>query len=64
MARGLLAAQTPEPIVAGLARAAAADRSLDITGLHFFTFASLRHTIEWAREAAERAPSAWEARHV
>jgi methylenetetrahydrofolate reductase (NADPH) len=60
MARGLLAAQTPEPIVSGLALAAAENRALDITGLHFFTFASLRHTIEWAREAAARAPSAWE----
>ncbi len=62
MARGLLATQTPEPFVAGLARAAAADPGLDITGLHFFTFASLRHTIEWTREAAAGDPSRWEAK--
>jgi hypothetical protein len=29
----------------------ARDPSLAITGLHFFTFASLRHTIDWASEA-------------
>jgi methylenetetrahydrofolate reductase (NADPH) len=59
MMRGLLTTQTPEPIVAGLARAMVRDPGLAITGLHFFTFASLRHTIEWAREARAGGPSRW-----
>jgi methylenetetrahydrofolate reductase (NADPH) len=42
-------------------RLRARDPGLDITGLHFFTFASLRHTIEWAREALAGDPARWEA---
>ena len=61
MTRGLLTTQTPERIVAGLAQAAARDPALQIMGLHFFTFASLRHTIEWAREALAGDPARWEA---
>jgi methylenetetrahydrofolate reductase (NADPH) len=62
MTRGLLTTQTPEPIVAGLARAMARDPSLAITGLHFFTFASLRHTIDWASEALGGDASRWDSK--
>jgi methylenetetrahydrofolate reductase (NADPH) len=59
MARGLLTAQTPKPIVRGLAQAAALEPGLAITGLHFFTFASLRQTIGWAAEACSAPASEW-----
>jgi methylenetetrahydrofolate reductase (NADPH) len=59
MMRGLLTTQTPEPIVAGLARAMVRDPALAISGLHFFTFASLRHTIEWAIEARAGDATRW-----
>jgi methylenetetrahydrofolate reductase (NADPH) len=59
MARGLLTTQTPAPVVAGLARAMERDPSLAIVGLHFFTFASLRHTIEWAGEARGEGAAGW-----
>jgi methylenetetrahydrofolate reductase (NADPH) len=55
MARGLLTTQTPDAVISGLARAVAARPELAITGLHFFTFASLRHTIDWAQGAAAKA---------
>lgn len=48
MTRALLGAITPARIVADLAKHMAASPELAITGLHFFTFASLRSTIEWA----------------
>lgn len=44
----LMGAVTPKPIILQLAYRMAIDPSLGITGLHFFTFASLRQTIEWA----------------
>lgn len=52
--KGLLSTQTPAAIVADLAEAMLDDPSLDITGLHFFTFASLRSTISWASDELTR----------
>jgi hypothetical protein len=37
------------------------DPALAISGLHFFTFASLRHTIEWANEARAGEATRWSA---
>jgi methylenetetrahydrofolate reductase (NADH) len=48
LARNLLASETPERLLADLAAAVRSEPSLDIWGVHFFTFASLADTIEWA----------------
>lgn len=46
---GLLGAVTPQPILAGVAEALAADPALGIEGVHFFSFGGPRKTIEWAQ---------------
>lgn len=51
LTRGLMQAGTPQEIIADLARAMAIEPSLAITGLHFFTFSSLKKTIDWAEAA-------------
>ena len=48
MAKGLISTQTPTHLIQKLASANERDPVLDITGIHFFTFASLKKTIEWA----------------
>ena len=47
--KSLMAGETPEAVLSGVAEARAADPSLGISGVHFFTFGSLARTIEWAR---------------
>ncbi len=47
-AANLLRTQTPETLLETLARRQQSDRSLDLYGVHFFTFASLQRTINWA----------------
>lgn len=47
LARNLLAGETPEKLILELEDAVEAEPSLNIWGLHFFTFASLSSTIEW-----------------
>jgi methylenetetrahydrofolate reductase (NADH) len=47
-ARGIMAADTPEKLLADVARAQAADPALGIQGVHFFTFASLAATVKFA----------------
>jgi methylenetetrahydrofolate reductase (NADPH) len=49
-ARGLLAGETPTQLLTELARAQAADSSLGIQGVHFFTFASLAGTVKFVEE--------------
>lgn len=48
MAKNLLSGETPEALLTEIALAQAAEPSLDIWGVHFFTFAALRKTIEFA----------------
>ena len=47
LARNLLTNETPEQLILDLEAAVLEQPSLDIWGIHFFTFASLRNTIEW-----------------
>jgi methylenetetrahydrofolate reductase (NADPH) len=47
LAKNLLAGETPERLILELEDAVEAEPSLNIWGLHFFTFASLKATIEW-----------------
>jgi methylenetetrahydrofolate reductase (NADPH) len=49
-ARYLLADNTPEHVLSEVARAQAADPQLCLQGVHFFTFASLAKTIQFAEE--------------
>lgn len=48
MTKNLLSGETPEKLLTAIARAQIAEPELDIWGVHFFTFAALRKTIEWA----------------
>jgi methylenetetrahydrofolate reductase (NADPH) len=47
LAKSLLSGETPERLILELEEAAEAEPSLNIWGIHFFTFASLKNTIEW-----------------
>lgn len=47
LAANLLSNATPEQLVRELEAADASDPSLNIWGIHFFTFASLMHTVRW-----------------
>jgi methylenetetrahydrofolate reductase (NADPH) len=51
-ARGIIAGDTPEKLLADVAHAQAADPALGIQGVHFFTFASLAATAKFAEEHA------------
>jgi hypothetical protein len=46
----MLGAGTPEDLLAEVALAQAADPSLRIQGVHFFTFASLAATVRFVEE--------------
>lgn len=50
LAKNLLANETPRQLILDLEAAVLKEPSLDIWGIHFFTFASLRNTIEWVSE--------------
>jgi methylenetetrahydrofolate reductase (NADPH) len=50
VARKMFADNTPEDVLSEVARAQAADPTLGIQGVHFFTFASLAKTIEFVDE--------------
>lgn len=52
MTKNLLMGETPEKLLTEIALAQLAEPELDIWGVHFFTFAALRKTIEWAHEYA------------
>jgi len=61
IAKGLMQSNTPEQLLLDIAEHIARDPSLAITGVHFFTFASLKNTIAWANEwqaANASAPAA------
>jgi methylenetetrahydrofolate reductase (NADPH) len=49
-ARSMLAGDTPEELLVDIANAQAADPSLGIQGVHFFTFASLEKSARFAEE--------------
>jgi methylenetetrahydrofolate reductase (NADPH) len=49
-ARHMLADNTPVDVLSEVARAQAADPTLGIQGVHFFTFASLAKTVEFVEE--------------
>ena len=50
MTKNLLMGETPEKLLTEIAHEQMKDPSLDIWGVHFFTFAALKKTIEWAEE--------------
>lgn len=50
IAKGLMRTNTPEHLLLDIAGHIARDPSLAITGVHFFTFASLKNTIGWAND--------------
>jgi len=47
LAKNMLAGETPEGILAGIAAAVSPNPSLGIAGVHFFTFGSLAATYKW-----------------
>lgn len=49
MARNLLSPETPEKLILELEDAVEEEPALNVWGIHFFTFASLKNTIEWLR---------------
>ncbi|RMF07644.1 MAG: methylenetetrahydrofolate reductase [Alphaproteobacteria bacterium] len=55
LARNLLGAVTPEDILRDVAVAREREPELRIWGIHFFTFAALRKSIEWAEERIDRS---------
>ncbi|SIN65402.1 methylenetetrahydrofolate reductase (NADPH) [Parasphingorhabdus marina DSM 22363] len=52
--RGLLKTQTPATLLRNIAEQNRRNALLDITGVHFFTFASLSGTIDWAEKQLGR----------
>jgi len=52
-ARGMLAGESPAALLKELAREQAADSSLGIQGVHFFTFASLAGTVRFVEEHSQ-----------
>ena len=47
LAKNILSAETPERLILELEEAVENEPSLNIWGIHFFTFASLKNTIRW-----------------
>jgi methylenetetrahydrofolate reductase (NADPH) len=47
LTRNMLAGETPEKLILELEDAVEREPSLNIWGIHFFTFASLKNTIDW-----------------
>lgn len=54
MTANLLTGETPEKLLTEIAHEQLKDPSLDIWGVHFFTFAALKNTIEWAQAHISR----------
>jgi methylenetetrahydrofolate reductase (NADPH) len=54
LAKNLMAGETPEKILTALSEAQAAEPSLNIWGIHFFTFAAFSGTIEFVKDMSER----------
>ena len=50
LALNTLTGETPEDVVRGVGDAQAADPSLNISGIHFFTFGSLAKSAQWAKQ--------------
>ena len=53
LAMNTLSGETPETVIRELAAAQAADPTLGMSGIHFFTFGSLAKSAQWA--ATQRA---------
>ncbi|WP_203291256.1 methylenetetrahydrofolate reductase [Maricaulis parjimensis] len=51
LARNVMAGETPSALVDALEAAVAARPELGISGVHFFTFSSLKETVKWLNEA-------------
>ena len=49
LALSTLTGETPEDVVRGVGEAQAADPSLGMSGIHFFTFGSLAKSAQWAK---------------
>jgi len=54
LTKNLLSVETPENLIRELEDAAEAEPSLNIWGVHFFTFASLTNTIDWVEDFRDR----------
>ena len=50
LALNTLTGETPEDVVRGVGEAQDADPSLNIAGIHFFTFGSLAKSANWAKQ--------------
>ena len=50
LAMNTLTGETPEDVVRGVGEAQAADPSLNMSGIHFFTFGSLAKSANWAKQ--------------
>jgi methylenetetrahydrofolate reductase (NADPH) len=55
LAANLVAHATPEELIRQLEAADASDPSLNIWGIHFFTFASLMNTVQWVDSFRQRS---------
>ncbi|MDE0003440.1 MAG: hypothetical protein OXQ29_12165 [Rhodospirillaceae bacterium] len=55
LAKNILSGETPEKLILDLEEAVEAEPSLNIWGIHFFTFASLKNTIEWVEGFPRRS---------
>jgi len=53
LTKNMLSGETPEKLILELEDAVEAEPSLNIWGIHFFTFASLKNTIEWVERFRE-----------
>lgn len=57
LTKNMLAGETPERLILELEEAVEAEPSLNIWGIHFFTFASFKNTIEWVESfQGKKAP--------
>lgn len=54
LAKNLASGETPEKILTALSEAQAAEPSLNIWGIHFFTFAAFSGTISFVKEISEK----------
>ena len=52
-AKNMLMGETPQKLIQELEEAVEAEPELNIWGIHFFTFASLKNTIEWVQSFRE-----------
>jgi methylenetetrahydrofolate reductase (NADPH) len=56
-ARNLLAGDTPSALLTEIADVQHRDTELGIEGVHFFSFGSIRSTVNWVRQVRESEPA-------